>query len=193
MSTPDSPLRRCWAEHADQVLLTLALLLLAAGGIAWLADDRSTAQALWTAATILGLGLSATSTARALRQHRPTVDVIAVLALAGALLVDEAFAGAVITVMLTTGQALEARAAARARRELSLLVQRAPRTARRRVSTGVVEIPADEVRIGDRLLVGSGEVVPVDGRLPLDPPSPRPCLQHPQGASREPGRPSLWR
>ena len=33
--------------------------------------------------------------------------------------------------MLASGQVLEARAAARARRELSLLVERAPRTARR--------------------------------------------------------------
>ena len=30
---------------------------------------------------------------------------------------------------------------------------------------GVVEVPAEEVVRGDRLLVGTGEVVPVDGRL----------------------------
>ena len=67
------------------------------------------------------------------------------LALAGALAVDEPFAGAMITVMLASGQLLEARAAARARRELSLLVERAPRTARRRVEGGVVEVPVDDV------------------------------------------------
>ena len=65
-----------------------------------------------------------------------SVDVIAVLALAGALVVNEPFAGAMITVMLASGQLLEARAAARARRELSLLVERAPRTARRHVDGG---------------------------------------------------------
>src|SRR5674476_1356892 len=58
-----------------------------------------------------------------------------------------------------------ARAAARARRELSLLVERAPRTARRRVDDGVVEVPVDDVVVGDLLLVGTGEIVPVDGRL----------------------------
>ena len=94
-----------------------------------------------------------------------SVDVIAVLALAGALVVNEPFAGAMITVMLASGQLLEARAAARARRELSLLVERAPRTARRRVDGAVVEVPVDDVVIGDRLLVGTGEIVPVDGRL----------------------------
>jgi heavy metal translocating P-type ATPase len=83
----------------------------------------------------------------------------------GALLVGEAFAGAVIAVMLASGVVLEARAAARARRELSLLVSRAPRVARLHSPDGVVEIPVGDVAPGDRLLVGSGEIVPVDGRL----------------------------
>src|SRR5450631_941730 len=64
-----------------------------------------------------------------------------------------------------SGQLLEARASARARRELSLLAERAPRTARRRVEGGVVEVAVDDVVPGDRLLVGAGEIVPVDGRL----------------------------
>jgi heavy metal translocating P-type ATPase len=91
--------------------------------------------------------------------------VIAWLALAGALAVGEVFAGAVIAVMLASGVLLEARAAARARRELSLLVARAPRIARRHVPGGVEEIAVDQVARGDLLLVGSGEIVPVDGRL----------------------------
>src|SRR5450759_2309114 len=62
-------------------------------------------------------------------------------------------------------QLLEARAAARARRELSLLVERAPRTARRLVEGGLVEVPVGDVVVGDLLLVGTGEIVPVDGRL----------------------------
>lgn len=103
--------------------------------------------------------------AGALRRRELSVDVIAVLALAGALAVGEPFAGAVIAVMLGTGQLLEARAGARARRDLSLLVERSPRTARRRVENGVVEVPVDQVAVGERLVVATGEVVPVDGRL----------------------------
>ena len=125
----------------------------------------TTAAALWIAGTVLGLVFSVGWTVTAIRRGQLSVDIIAVLALAGALVVNEPFAGAMITVMLASGQLLEARAAARARRELSLLVERAPRSARRHVAGAVVEVPVDDVVVGDRLLVGTGEIVPVDGRL----------------------------
>ena len=120
---------------------------------------------LWLLGTGLGLVFSILWTVEAIRRRQLSVDIIAVLALAGAIVVNEPFAGAMITVMLASGQLLEARAAARARRELSLLVERAPRTARRLGGGGVVEIPVDEVVVGDLLLVGTGQIVPVDGRL----------------------------
>ena len=142
-----------------------SLALLVAGGVAWLLDAPDTAEWAWVAGTVLGLGVSVVWTVGAVRRRQPSVDVIAVLALGGALAVGEAFAGAMITVMLTSGQLLEARAAARARRELGLLVARAPRTARRRRDERVEEVPVDDVVRGDRLVVGTGEVVPVDGRL----------------------------
>ena len=139
--------------------------LLVAGVVAHFASAEAAARALWVAGTVLGLVVSVATTARAARARQPTVDVIAVLALAGALWVDEPFAGAMITVMLSSGQMLEARAARRAKRELSLLVARAPRRARRRSNDTIVDLPVEQVRRGDRLVVASGEIVPVDGRL----------------------------
>ena len=152
-------------ESKETLLFVSSTVLLFGGGAAWLMDAETSASALWVAGTVLGLAFAVGWTVGAIRRHQPSVDVLALLALAGALWVDEPFAGAMITVMLASGQLLEARAAARARRELSLLAQRAPRTARRRIAGGVVEVPVDDVVPGDRLLVGTGEIVPVDGRL----------------------------
>ena len=152
-------------ERAGTALFVLSVALLAAGAAAWLADADTWASGAWIGGTALGLAASTWWTVEAARRREPTVDVIAVLALAGALVVGEPFAGAMVTVMLTSGRLLEARAQARARRELSLLVERAPRTARRRTAAGVEEVPVDEVSRGDRVVVAGGEVVPVDGRI----------------------------
>jgi heavy metal translocating P-type ATPase len=152
-------------EYKHTLLFAVATVLLTAGGAAWLLSAQTSARILWTAAAALGLAVSVLSTVTAIRQRRPSVDVIALLALAGALAVHEPFAGAMITVMLASGQLLEARAAARARRELGLLIERAPRAAHRRVEGGVADVAVDDVVVGDRLLVGTGEIVPVDGRL----------------------------
>ena len=126
---------------------------------------HETARLLWFAATGVGFVLSGLATLSAIRARRPSVDVIALLALLGAVMVDEPFAGAVVAVMLTTGSLLEARAVARASRELGLLVARSPRTARLIHAGDSQVVSIAEVVPGDRLLVGSGEVVPVDARL----------------------------
>ncbi len=152
-------------DSNESLLFVFCVVLLGAGGAAWLLGAEGPAGVLWFGDTAVGLGVSVLWTVGAIRRRQPSVDVIAVLALVGALTVDEPFAGAVIAVMLASGQLLEARAARRARRELSLLVERVPRTARRRVGDGVVEVAVDDVVVGDQLLVGAGEVVPADGRL----------------------------
>ncbi|MGZ4592671.1 MAG: heavy metal translocating P-type ATPase [Actinomycetes bacterium] len=152
-------------EHRAMLLFATSTALLVLGGAAWLLSAETSANALWIAGTVLGLGFSAVTTVGAVRHRQPSVDIIAVLALAGALAVNEPFAGAMITVMLASGQLLEAHAAARARRELSLLAERAPHRARRRVEGAVVEVPVEDVVAGDQLLVGTGQIIPVDGRL----------------------------
>lgn len=152
----------------DLLLFGSTTLLLVVGVACWALDERAAATWLWFAATGIGLGYSTISTMIKLAHRQASVDVIALLALLGAVVVDEPLAGALIAVMLATGQVLESRAAARARRELSLLISRAPRTARRVVGSGVQEVEVDEVVVGDRLAVGAGEVVPVDGRLLAD-------------------------
>jgi heavy metal translocating P-type ATPase len=153
-----------WRQR-EAALFAGSSVLLLAGVAGWLSGADTVATGLWVAATALGLIYSTASLVAAVRRRQPSVDVIAWLALVGALLVGEAFAGAVIAVMLASGVLLEARAAARARRDLSLLVERSPRTARRYAAGGLAEVPVDRVARGDRLLVGSGEIVPVDGRL----------------------------
>ncbi|MEV0895368.1 heavy metal translocating P-type ATPase [Actinoplanes sp. NPDC049802] len=157
-------MRRLWRQREQALFITATALLTA--GLALGAAGLDQAAALtWLAATLLGLAWSTATLVAAARRREGGVDIIAWLALAGSLWIGEPLAGAVIAVMLAGGALLEARAEARARHDLSLLAARAPRTARRDTGAGPVEVPVDAVTPGDRLVVGAGEVVPVDGRL----------------------------
>ncbi len=147
------------------LLLGVTAVGLAAGGLAWLAGAGGVADTCWLASAAFGLGYALWSAADAIRHGRLGVDVIALLALAGAVAVREFLAAAVISVMLASGRALEAWAAQRARHDLSALLDRAPRTARRYRDGSVEVVPLDDVAVGDMLLVASGDVVPVDGRV----------------------------
>jgi heavy metal translocating P-type ATPase len=154
-----------WSDRSEQAEFVVSALLLLVGLVALLTGHEGAASATWLVATGFGLVLSSIWLVRELRAHHLGVDVVAWLALAGTLFVDEPLAGAIITLMLTTGRLLEARAQERAKRDLTLLVERAPHNASR-ISEGQIEsVPVAEVVAGDRLLVASGSIVPVDGRL----------------------------
>lgn len=100
---------------------------------------------------------------RKLRRRQPGVDIIAFLAVGASLALGELLTAAVIGLMLATGQFLEDYAAGRAQRELTALVNRAPKVAHRLVGERIETVAVAEIRSGDRLVVKSGEVIPVDG------------------------------
>ena len=145
------------------LLLGAALLGLAAGLVLRAADAGTASDVALAAVAGIVLLIAAASVGQRLVHGELGVDVIAVLAMAGALLLGQYLAGAIIAVMLTGGSALEQYAIARARRELGALISRAPRIAHRRHGDGFVDIPVDEIALGDALIVKPGEVVPVDG------------------------------
>lgn len=147
------------------VFLLLVVAGLGIGGILWLSHTRDGADIAWGITTVIGLGPAVGWVVAGLRRRRPGVDVLAVLALAGTLVVGEYLAGAVIAVMLASGRVLEARASARAERELRALLDRAPRLVHRYDDGALTEPPLEAVSPGDLLLVRSGEVVPADGRI----------------------------
>lgn len=152
----------------EMLLLTVAVAGLVCGGLVYLLGSRDVGRTVWAATTVIGVVPATWWVIDALRQRRVGVDVIAVLALVGTLVVQEYLAGAVITVMLASGRLIEARAAARARRELRSLLERAPRIVHRYVDDELSSPPLDEVQPGDLLLVQPGEVVPVDGLVERD-------------------------
>jgi heavy metal translocating P-type ATPase len=136
---------------------------LAIGGVAWALGATGLADALWAGATLIVLVPLAGGVLKDLYRREIGVDVIALLAMTGALLLGEYFAGVVIGLMLSGGEALEAYAGSRARAELSSLVSRAPQEAHLRDGRALRDIPVGDVKPGEVLVIKPGEVVPVDG------------------------------
>ncbi|WP_028800212.1 heavy metal translocating P-type ATPase [Streptomyces sp. 142MFCol3.1] len=153
------------SPRLEPVLLTVTAAALIAGGIAWLMGAGNLADLFWGLGTLFALVPAVGWVVVALRHGRTGVDGIAVLALGGTLAVHEYLAGALIALMLATGRALEAAAQRRASHDLRSLLAHAPRSARRRTHGQVTTVPLSEVAAGDLLVVGPGEVVPVDGRV----------------------------
>ena len=148
-----------------RVLVGLILLALALGGVLHLLVPGHSGDLVWAIAIAVTLVPLTWSVLRSVARGDVGVDAIALVAMAGALALGEYLAGAVIALMLSGGNALEAAAGRRARRELTALLERAPRIAHRRRGDRLEEIAVEEVRVGDRIFVRAGEVVPVDGAI----------------------------
>ncbi len=153
------------ARWTNAALLGLAAAGLAGGAVAWLAGAPGWADRVWAGATLPVLVVVLAGMARDLVKGELGVDLIAVLSMAGALLLDQMLAGVVIALMVAGGGALEDFAQQRARRELHRLLARAPATANRHADGAITQVALAEVRPGDRLLVRAGEAVPVDGLI----------------------------
>lgn len=130
-----------------------------------------------------------------LRHGQVGVDVLAVVAILSTVAVAEYWASWAVTLMITSGEAIEEYAQAKAERSLTALMEAAPQTAHvvnlpgvgrgfaadkgdssdgfRRMGSAPAAaaahrfdtVPVEQVQLGDVLMVLPGETVPVDGEL----------------------------
>jgi len=147
-------------------LAIFALAAIVVGGVLYLTGETVASQAVWrVAVAVLAAELAVEVAHTVVVEHSLGVDTIALVAMVGALALDQEFAGVVIGLMFSGGAALEAIASGRARRALTTLIQRAPKIARVRIGGRLEEVAVEHVQAGDVVLVRTGEVIPVDGTV----------------------------
>ncbi|TCN21302.1 heavy metal translocating P-type ATPase [Sinorhizobium americanum] len=152
-------------ELGKRLLLAVIAVALLVGAAVWLAGRPDFSAASWAAGTAVILASLLTEIAISLGKREFGLDLIAALAMGGALLLGEYLTGSIVALMYTGGEALEDFAQRRARRELTALLNRVPRTAARYADGQLQEVSIEELGPGDRILVRRGEVVPVDGNV----------------------------
>jgi Zn2+/Cd2+-exporting ATPase len=102
----------------------------------------------------------------AARRLRPDINLLMVIAVAGAIAIGEWFEAATVAFLFALSLTLESWSVGRARRAISALLDLAPPTVRALSETGEErEIAAAEAPIGTRFVVRPGERIALDGRV----------------------------
>jgi heavy metal translocating P-type ATPase len=144
----------------------LALVGLAVGAILQFAFlQPSVARWVWYGTLIIGGAPVVWNTLRGVLRKQFAADIVAMLAIIAAILMDQAFAGVVVVLMQSGGEAIEDYGLRRASSSLDALLARAPKIARRIKEGKIEEVPVTEVEVGDQLVVRPGDIVPVDGTI----------------------------
>ncbi|MBX5031238.1 heavy metal translocating P-type ATPase [Rhizobium lentis] len=144
-------------------MLPLVTLALVGGGLARFAGQESLATQLWTTGTAVVFAVLVIDIGIGLHRKDFGLDLIAALAMGGAILFGEYLAGIVVALMFTGGQFLENFAQNRASREMTALLSRVPTRAARYKDDRIEDVAVAAIAPGDLILVRRGEVVPVDG------------------------------
>lgn len=155
-----------WLRRYPMVAATLVVAL--AGLVLTLTAPAATRWVVGGYALVVAV-MRAYQMVRDMMRGNFGLDVLAVTAVVSTVAVGDIWAALIVVLMLTGGSALEDYASARAHREVSALLARAPHFAHVVGPDGeLTDVAVIDVRVGDLLLVKPGEAVPVDGVLEGD-------------------------
>ena len=145
-------------------LVSGGLLLVAL--LAYLINPGSLAQniSLIIAAVLAGIPI-AIKAIQSLRMKAFSIDLLVTIAVVGAMIIGEYTEAAVVSFLFLFGDYLEGRTLRKTRASLKSLMDMAPLEATVLKDGIRITIPADEVQVGDHVIVQPGGRIPVDGKV----------------------------
>ena len=160
-----------WARRGRTILTAasgaasgVGATLHVAGG--WTAKPAVAAGAFYLLAMIAGLWLVLPKAWVALKRLRPDMNLLMVVAVAGAVVIGEWAEAATVAFLFALSLELEAWSVGRVRRAVAALFDLAPPTARVLAGGGVErDVPVKGVAVGAVLVVRPGERIPLDGKV----------------------------
>lgn len=155
-------IKRVWQFFKDYRQFGLVVITFVVGLALDIAGKDSAAHYVLGVAAIANAIPIVVDIIRDLRSGKYGVDILAATAIITSVIMGEYWAGMIIVLMLTGGEALEDYAEGRAKTELTALLERAPRTAHVLRGRKTIDVPAKDVRPSDKIIIRAGELVPVD-------------------------------
>src|SRR5262245_1669670 len=167
---------RMWLEHEEpgasgpdvraRFWLTVASGAALTAGLAVTALELPLAAALcFVAGALVGGIYPARRAVTALRTRTVDINVLMVVAVAGAMALGEWLEASSVVFLFAFAQWLEARTLERARQAIRALVDLAPRAAIVVRNGGEQRVPVDAIAIGDVVIIRPGDKVPLDGTI----------------------------
>ena len=156
-----------WLENEPKVTLVcavtsvVALVLSITGALKGLLPF----DIAWIAIALCGVPILVGAFRGVVFEHDIKADLLVSLALIASVATGEFFAAGEVALIMQIGSLLEDYTSGKAREGIEKLIRISPQTARVLRGGKVVEIPVEEVKVGDVLSVLAGETVPVDGTI----------------------------
>lgn len=148
-------------------LAGLSILGISIGICLFFLDKPEFAHIAWLIVLILGGSVIVFHTIKGMLSGEFASDIVAMLAIIVAVILDQAFAGSIVVLMQSGGEAIERFGFRKATFSLEELLKRAPRKARKKTNASdlFTEVDVNLVEIGDLILIRPGELVPVDCQI----------------------------
>lgn len=158
--------QRFFIKYKKQILLLNTILLLLAEGSKWLLHLNLPYQLLMLVVGIIGVIPIVLTAISSIKVKLISIDVLVSLAVLGAFIIGEFNEAAIVTWLFMLGDFLEEVTLKKTRSAISDLTKMAPTTALVMQDDGSTkEEDVDFIDPGTRILVKTGDQIPVDGKI----------------------------
>lgn len=144
--------------------LLLGIIFIVIGFILMPMEATISRFSFYFAIFFLGFFAAKNAVVETIKAKSPNVDLLMILAAIGAVIINYESEGALLLLIFAGAEVLEDYASNKSTKAISELMAQVPSTAQVLQANGdVVEVPTDELQVGDTIIVSKGEQIPIDG------------------------------
>lgn len=162
---PHKPIERKTPRRQLTSTLLSGLSLLVGGWCSLASLPATFANVFFLVSIIAGGWQFAWRGFKALKNFSLDMNVLMSIAAIGAVILGEYAEGAAVVFLFALSLLLESLSIDRSRRAIQSLMKLSPRVAVVKRTTGEIEVPVEEVAIGETIVIRPGERIPLDGEV----------------------------